>query len=68
MESSERRIEVRGMTCAHCVRAVTAAAGGIAGVSRPQAELATGILSWHGNADRSAIRAALARAGYEVVE
>ncbi|WP_428377033.1 heavy-metal-associated domain-containing protein [Lichenicoccus sp.] len=64
MDTSEPRIEVHGMTCAHCVRAVTAAASAVPGVARPQVDLATGILSWQGEAHRSAIRAAVAQAGY----
>nr|WP_321986053.1 heavy metal-associated domain-containing protein [uncultured Lichenicoccus sp.] len=64
MDTTLQRIEVLGMTCAHRGRAVTEAAGTVPGASRPQVELATGILSWHGSADRSAIRAALERDGF----
>ena len=63
-DPDEVRIAVQGMTCAHCVRAVTAAVGAVPGVSRAHADLETGIVSWHGEAERAAVRTAIEREGY----
>ncbi|TLU71380.1 heavy-metal-associated domain-containing protein [Lichenicoccus roseus] len=65
-ETLESRMQVEGMTCEHCVRAVTGAASRVPGVARPRVELATGMLSWHGDADHAAVRQAIEEEGYRV--
>ena len=60
---------VSGMTCAHCVHAVTEEVTAIPGVSDVQVDLATGALSVTSEApvDESAVRDAVDEAGYALV-
>jgi copper ion binding protein len=60
---------VKGMTCGHCVQAVSAEVGRVAGVTAVEVDLATGAVSVtsDGPADEQAVRAAVDEAGYEVV-
>jgi copper chaperone CopZ len=58
---------VSGMTCGHCVQAVTAEVGAIPGVEHASADLATGRLTVAGTGfSDDAVRAAVAEAGYEL--
>ncbi|WP_405427872.1 heavy-metal-associated domain-containing protein [Micromonospora sp. NBC_00617] len=62
--------QVRGMTCGHCVSAVSAEVGAIAGVRDVQVDLATGrvtVTSEQPVAVES-VRAAVDEAGYDLVE
>ncbi|CCH15661.1 MULTISPECIES: heavy-metal-associated domain-containing protein [Micromonospora] len=62
--------QVRGMTCGHCVSAVSAEVGAIAGVRDVQVDLATGrvtVTSEQPVATES-VRAAVDEAGYDLVE
>jgi copper chaperone len=61
---------VKGMTCEHCVRAVTAELSQVAGVTGVEIDLATGraTITSEGPVDESAVRAAVDEAGYEIVE
>lgn len=61
-------LQVRGMTCAHCVRAVTEAVRQVPGAGAVAVDLARGTVHLDGAADPDALRAAIAEAGYEVVE
>ena len=65
--TSESRMQVEGMTCGHCVRAVTEAAGRVPDLLHPRVDLETGILSWQGDADYAAVRQAVEEEGYRVV-
>lgn len=59
---------VTGMTCEHCVRAVTDEIGGLPGVSRVDVDLTSGrvqVVS-DGPLTDADVRAAVAEAGYEV--
>jgi len=57
---------VPGMTCGHCVHAVEAEVGAVAGVSGVRADLETKIVSVEGDAiEDAAVRAAIAEAGYD---
>jgi copper ion binding protein len=58
--------DVQGMTCDHCVRAVTEEIGGIDGVSSVDVDLKQGIAVVEGDADPDAVRAAVSEAGFEV--
>jgi copper chaperone CopZ len=62
MSSHEYR--VTGMTCAHCVRAVTEEVAALPGVTAVEVELATGRLTVVGDADDAAVAAAVDEAGY----
>jgi copper ion binding protein len=59
---------VEGMTCEHCVRAVTTELGAIPGVQRVHVDLASGTAEVVSDAPLpfDAVRAAVDEAGYEV--
>jgi copper chaperone len=59
---------VSGMTCEHCVRSVTEEVSEVPGVTAVEVDLAGGRLTVTGAADDDAVRAAVAEAGYQVVE
>jgi copper chaperone CopZ len=59
---------VEGMSCEHCVNAITSEVTGVAGVSSVTVDLATGTVTVTGDgADDGAVRAAIDEAGYAVV-
>jgi len=64
-----RTYTVTGMTCSHCVRAVTEEVGGVAGVNDVTVDLDAGAVtvSADGDLDDAAVREAVEEAGYEVV-
>ena len=59
---------VTGMTCGHCVSAVTEEVSGLPGVTDVRVDLASGGLTVTSDAplDDDAVRAAVEEAGYEV--
>ena len=59
---------VVGMTCGHCVSAVTEEVSRVAGVTGVDVDLASGGLTVTSDApvDEAAVRAAVEEAGYEV--
>jgi copper chaperone len=59
---------VRGMTCGHCVQAVTSELTKLPGVSAVDVELASGRVSVASTepVDRDAVAAAVDEAGYEL--
>jgi len=61
--------QVSGMTCAHCVAAVTEEVRGVPGVSTVAVDLGSGLVTMTGNrpVDEPAVRAAVEDAGYELV-
>lgn len=63
-------VTVTGMTCGHCVSSVREEIGGIAGVTTVEVDLASGRVTIDSNdpVDRSAIRAAVDEAGYQLAE
>ncbi len=64
----EQIFKVEGMTCDHCVAAVTQEVGGVTGADEVIIELATGTLTIRGESvDPAAVRAAVEEAGYELV-
>ena len=60
---------VTGMTCAHCVAAVSEEVGAVPGVTAVEVDLATGALTVTSDApvDDGAVAAAVDEAGYELV-
>ena len=58
---------VTGMTCGHCVSAVSEEVGGLPGVTEVQVDLPTGALTVTSDAplDDAAVAAAVEEAGYE---
>jgi copper chaperone len=59
---------VVGMTCGHCVSAVTEEVGAVPGITGVDVDLATGGLTVTSTdpVDEGAVRAAVEEAGYEV--
>jgi copper chaperone len=62
------RYEVTGMTCGHCVSAVTEEVGQVDGVTGVEVDLSTGAVTVTSTAplDDAAIRAAVDEAGYAI--
>ena len=60
-------VKISGMRCQHCVASVSKALQEIKGVSQVQVDLAKGEASFEGNVDLAAVKAAIARIGFEVV-
>lgn len=58
--------DVKGMTCDHCVRAVSEEVQGVDGVDEVIVSLVDGTAVVTGDADPSAVAAAVEEAGYEV--
>lgn len=64
----ELTVRVPGMTCAHCVSAVTEEVRKIDGVTSVDIDLDTKIVKVAGTRDLEAVRGAVDEAGYEAVE
>ena len=66
--SSTATYTVTGMTCGHCVSAVTEEVSQVPGVTAVDVDLATGGLTVTSEqpVDETAVRAAVEEAGYEV--
>ena len=64
----ELRYTVSGMSCAHCIDAITRELTGVAGVANVAVDLDSGNVTVTGDSlDDAAIRAAIDEAGYAVV-
>ncbi|MFT8244203.1 heavy-metal-associated domain-containing protein [Roseomonas sp. BN140053] len=61
-------LTVRGMDCAHCVRAVTEAVRELDPQASVEVDLATGRVRAETGAARDAVAQAITAEGYEVVE
>ncbi|HSA69454.1 MAG TPA: cation transporter [Burkholderiales bacterium] len=59
-------LQIRGMTCGHCVRAVTKALQGVAGVEDVSVDLGAGQARVGGAADAAALVRAIENEGYDV--
>jgi copper chaperone len=61
--------KVQGLTCGHCVQAVSKEIGALAGVQKVDVDLDTGAVTVTSAADLAvkAVRAAVDEAGYELV-
>ena len=56
------------MSCAHCVRAVFTALGGVEGVSRADVSVGQAVIEHDGTVSQDAIAEAISIAGYEVAD
>ena len=67
--SSTATYTVSGMTCSHCVNAVSEEVGNIPGVTDVQVDLASGAVTITSGApvEETAVQAAVDEAGYELV-
>jgi copper chaperone len=61
------KLKVSGMTCDHCVRAVTSALRKIPNVQNVQVHLATGDVDIEGDADLPSALRAVREEGYDAV-
>jgi copper chaperone len=59
-------LEVRGMTCAHCVSAITSALSALPGVAGVDVDLGAGTVRVSGRPDPVQVAAAIEDAGYDV--
>lgn len=68
-EREQRTYNVTGMTCEHCVAAVSSGLGELSGVSAVEVDLASGMVVLRGSAiDGEAVRDAVRVAGYDLTE
>jgi len=58
-------LQIGGMTCNHCVRAVTQALQGVAGVDNVSVDLGAGRARVEGPADPASLVRALEKQGYD---
>jgi copper chaperone len=58
-------LKITGMTCGHCVRAVTGALKGVPGVKAAEVDLKAGSAVVEGSPDPAALIAAVAEEGYK---
>jgi copper chaperone len=67
---SMKTIKIKGMTCQHCVMAVTKALGGIEGIKDVRVDLQKGEATFieEKPVDRTLIRERIAKAGFDVVD
>ena len=61
------KIEITGMTCQHCVNAVTRALQAVPGVESAQVRLTPGQATVAGSADSAQLLKAIEREGYRAV-
>jgi copper chaperone CopZ len=57
-------IRVGGMSCGHCANTIRQAVSALAGVSRVDVDVASGLVTVDGDGEISAISSAIAQAGY----
>lgn len=64
-----KSIKIKGMSCKHCVMAVTRALGALEGIQNVKVDLKTGVATYEEvkTVDESLIIAAIKKAGYDVV-
>ena len=62
---SNINLKITGMTCEHCVRAVTKALEGVPGVEKADVTLIPGEAVVHGQASAAALIAAVKEEGYD---
>ncbi|MBI3226487.1 MAG: heavy-metal-associated domain-containing protein [Mycolicibacterium cosmeticum] len=58
-------LNVEGMSCSHCVSAITAAVQPLPGVTGVDVDLAAGTVTVSGTPDNAAVTAAVEDCGYE---
>ena len=68
MTATQRRYAVEGMSCQHCIDAITSEVTKVPGVTSVAVELAERTVTVTGDGiDDAGVRAAIDEAGYEVV-
>jgi copper chaperone CopZ len=66
MSEREHTYKVEGMTCAHCVAAVTDSVGALPGAEEVHVDLDSGRLELRGEVEDEAVREAVEEAGYSL--
>lgn len=61
------KVSIEGMSCGHCVNAVTEGLKALAGVSNVVVDLAAKQATIEGNPDAAAVKEAIEDLGYDVV-
>jgi copper chaperone CopZ len=61
-------VSIRGMSCAHCVRAVFTSLAGVKGIDRADVSIGRAVIDHDGTVTLDQIRDAISIAGYEVTE
>lgn len=61
-------VKIKGMSCQHCVASTTKALEALPGISDVQVDLDKGEARFQGDIDHQAIKDAIAKIGFEVVE
>ncbi|MGA5465849.1 cation transporter [Mycobacterium sp. NPDC050041] len=59
-------LNVRGMSCGHCVAAITSAVSPLPGVTEVTVDLERGLVTVDGTADGASVVAAIEDTGYDV--
>jgi copper chaperone CopZ len=59
-------VSIKGMSCAHCVRAVFTSLAGVKGIDRADVSIGRAVIEHDGSVRPEQIRDAVATAGYEV--
>jgi copper chaperone CopZ len=59
---------ISGMSCAHCVRAVFTSLAGVEGIERADVTIGKAVIEHNGTVAPEDIRAAVALAGYDVID
>lgn len=62
----DQTLTVPGISCGHCVNAISSTVGAIPGVRSIDVDLATTTVRVTGDVDEAQVRAAIADAGYDV--
>ena len=66
--AQQTRYTVEGMSCQHCIDAITQEVGAVSGVDRVDVDLGAGTVTVRGSTlDDAQIREAIDEAGYDVV-
>lgn len=65
-----KSVKIKGMSCQHCVMAVTKALGALDGIKDVQVDLKNGMATYEEvkSVDSAAVAAAIKKAGFEVIE
>lgn len=64
-----KSIKIKGMSCQHCVMAVTRALGALEGIQNVKVDLKTGVATYEEvkTVDKALVVAAVKKAGYDIV-
>ena len=60
-------VKIKGMSCQHCVAAVTKALSELPGVSNVKVDLGKGEANYDGEIGIEAVKTAISRIGFEVI-